>query len=229
MMKVLSTKQLDGNQLLYADKLGLKITTMDVVETTGVNFEFNPALLKTYDGVVFTSQNAVNGFFAFGNFVTIISGKKIFATSGRTANALAQRGFIPMMGKNANELADVIINNKTVKSVMHICGNLKLDVLEEKLTGAKISYTPLVVYETILLKEKAPSGKYDAVMLYSPSGVESYFSANKPREKTAYCCIGDTTAAAAIKTAPASLVFEAKEPTPESMMDCIVETLVVKK
>jgi len=123
---------------------------------------------------------------------------------------------------SASQLADKIMVDKSIKSVLHICGNLKLDTLGDKLTASGISYKPLIVYETIPVSNEI-SEAYDAVMFYSPSGIDSFLMKNKLALDTLYCCIGEATADRLRSIDNSVNIVVAKQPTPEEMLKAIIE------
>jgi uroporphyrinogen-III synthase len=123
---------------------------------------------------------------------------------------------------NASQLADKIITDGNIRSVLHICGDLKLDVLENKLTASGISYKPLIVYETVPVSNEI-NGDYDAVMFYSPSGIESFLAKNNFNRDTLYCCIGETTAQKLRGIDESANIIIPNEPTPHAMLRAIKE------
>ena len=64
--------------------------------------------------------------------------------------------------------------------------------------------------------------QFDAVLFLSPSGVESFFAANKLKDETVCCCMGTTTASALREKFSTAKIISPKEPSPESMIDAIV-------
>jgi uroporphyrinogen-III synthase len=134
---------------------------------------------------------------------------------------LAKHGISPIaVADNAKQLADLIIANGNVRSVLHICGNLTLDTLQNKLMTEGLSYMQLPVYETTLCNIELTK-PFDAIMFYSPSGVESFFVKNKINIDTLYCCIGLTTAEKLKSINDKVDIILPKHPTPEAMLSAI--------
>ena len=193
MKKVLSTKKLDADTIAYARSLNMEIQCVDFIEVSLADFKI--PLADTFDSIAFTSANAVKYLFADAETQEFVSGKKVFALYGRTSEELAKHAIKPAgAAGNATDLADVIVKDGTLNSVLHVCGDLRLDVLEKKLKEVGLKYSPLVVYKTVLLNNDKLNEKFDAVMFYSPSGVNSFFYANDVTKEAICCCIGETTA-----------------------------------
>ena len=81
---------------------------------------------------------------------------------------------------------------RNIKKATHFCGNLKRDELNEILTQNKIEVNEIEVYRTVLNERKFEE-VFDAVLFYSPSGVQSFIEDNETNESIAFC-IGQTTA-----------------------------------
>ena len=93
---------------------------------------------------------------------------------------------------NGEELGDIIIRDK-IKQVVFFCGDQRRDELPEKLKQHNVLMEEAVVYNTIetpVLINK----KYDAILFFSPSAVQSFFSINNVDKETQLFAIGSTTA-----------------------------------
>ena len=223
MKKVLSTKTLNDEIISKARSLNLDVTCIDFIKTIKVDFKLN-SIPENIDAIVFTSSNAVNYLFQNNFASSLIENKNVFSVSGKTKEALIKHNIKPLeTADNADDLADLILMHNELKSVLHVCGNLALDTLKEKLEAKPVSYFPLVVYETVLLNEIVKDD-FDAVMFYSPSGVESFFASNKMNKDALYCCIGNTTGEACTKqTNGAAKIIIADNAMPQSMIDVLAK------
>lgn len=222
-MRVLSTKQLDEYLVANANKNGLELTCIDVIETTPLDFDLSDMSVDQFDTIVFTSANAVKGFFKNDRSKDIITSLKVCATNGKTKNLLEQYGiYISMTASGSAELADMIIADRRAKSVLHVCGDLHMDILGARLKEADITYRPLAIYHTELLYP-AVSKEYDAILFFSPSGVDSYRKNNKLDPKVLYGCIGGTTAAHLSSRIAEAEIIEAATPDPEEMINAIIQ------
>jgi len=202
----------------YAASLGFELSMMEVIKINCLPFDIKSIDWKEIDGIIFTSENAVNCFFSNAKNADFLAEKTIISTSGKTAETLSEKGYSPTItGKNAEEISHKIILSGSVKSMLHICGNLTLNTLKTNLEKENIKYKPLIVYQTIALENKKPAEKFDAILFFSPSGVESYFKYNTI-ENEAPCCIGATTAAAFTKITQNDKVVTSLKPTPFSML-----------
>lgn len=221
-MKVLATKQLDNQTITYAQTKGQVVTCIPFIKASPIAFDLNTIESRQFDSVIFTSATAVNTFFSNPKAESFIENKKIFSLSGKTADALHALDIKPYHTSiDAGFLALVIIESKTTQSALHVCGNLALTTLQNKLQEEGINYTALVTYETVLLNETKLDEEFDAVMFFSPSGVESFLKNNHLRQNTMACCIGSTTATALKEKSPTTIIISSALPTPESMIDAI--------
>jgi len=221
MKQILSGKTLSEETVAYAQSLDLDVQCIDFIETISLAPELSTLTQNSFDSIAFTSSNAVNFFVMNPYCKELLKTKSIFSISGKTANSLMKLGVkLALTASNASTLADKIVKTN-FKSVLHPCGNLKLDSLAIKLKEAHIKYNPLLVYETVLNKNIKLNKVYDAIMFYSPSGVESFFSANEWITITIACCIGETTAEAFQKKQQGATIITPGLPTPESMLKAI--------
>lgn len=144
--------------------------------------------------IVFTSSNAIK------SVTNYLDGKQpdwaIFCISNTTYQ-LAKKYFgaenIKQTASTAKALAQKIIPNIDSKEVIFFCGNLRRNELPDSLRQKKIRVKEIVVYNT----SHAPltiTKKYDAVLFFSPSAVESLFSKNTLPETTTLFGLGKTTA-----------------------------------
>jgi uroporphyrinogen-III synthase len=223
-MKVLSTKTLANELLTAAQQKGLDILCLDFIKIKPVPFSGAQLSGVKFDSLAFTSSNAVKFFSENPDSKVLVGDKPVFGLIGKTESILTDLGVdVFANSTDAASLADAIIEAGRINAVLHVCGNLKLDILQRKLEAAQIEYHPLIVYETILLKHIVPPDDFEAVMFYSPSGIESFFSQNTLSESTICCCIGDTTAAALKKRMPDAKIILPVFPSPESMMEAMQE------
>ena len=90
----------------------------------------------------------------------------------------------------------VIFIEKIAKntSFLHFCGNRRLPLLAKKMTAWKANFKEIVVYNTTPNVKKINAAP-DAILFYSPSGVESHTNMNTIGNSSCFC-IGETTAKA---------------------------------
>lgn len=223
MINVLSTKTLDADVVEMAQLAGINLQSHDFIEVVGRTADITLIDAAAFDGLVFTSANAVNFFFEQTGLFDLLNTKNVLALSGKTSDELLARDIQPVFTSvNADGLARLIIQTQIVKSVLHICGNLTLNVLETKLKSAGIDYTPLVVYDTLLAPAVIADNHFEVVLFFSPSGVESFLMKNKLSDSAICCCIGTTTSAALREKLPGVKIIFPRERTPESMIEAVV-------
>ncbi len=194
-MNILFTKKLDEKEI--SNILGAEFST-HFLEVIKINLlELSPFSLGN-KSLIFTSVNGVESFFKNGfkaneNFADK-NYNKIYCVGNKTKLHLRKYGFgVFKVKKNAKELSEFIIENCAKEKFIHFCGNLALDILQEKLPLQNIGYKKVVVYETELIYPEL-SEKYDAIAFFSPSGVRSFIKNNQLDFKQIYA-IGETTGA----------------------------------
>jgi uroporphyrinogen-III synthase len=200
-LHILSTRPLSQELIAAAAEQNIVLDQISFIETTPVN---DPAITNEIKKVaaqpatvLFTSMNAVQ---AVADAVTKGNEKVSWTIYciGNTTKKLAEEQFgadsIKGTADYAEQLADVVIKERE-KVVTFFCGNIRRDVLPNKLRAAGIQVNEIVVYQTVETPQKI-SRQYDAVLFYSPSAVDSYFSVNPVSESTHYFAIGTTTASA---------------------------------
>lgn len=170
---------------------------------------------------VFTSANAVNAV------KKLLPGKpswKIFCIGYRTKNSavdtFGEKNIIGI-ADNGEELGEEIIKQSSVKKVIFFCGNQRREVLPEKLKKNGIELEEIVVYKTIE-KSQIISKRYDGVLFFSPSGVRSFFSANKINEPVQIFAIGTTTAKE-IKTYSQLPIIIPGRPDKEELVQLVIK------
>ena len=84
--------------------------------------------------------------------------------------------------------------------------------------SAQVNFNEIQVYETTLTPHKIKT-KVDAILFFSPSGVESYLAENKIKNEICFC-IGETTAEALEKTTRNIIVAE--QPSVENVIDDVI-------
>jgi uroporphyrinogen-III synthase len=146
---------------------------------------------------IFTSVNAV----------TAIEGEerphwKIFSIGEATRRAVSERfgeHTIAGMANSAKELAETIIRSQPgLEAPMELwffCGDRRREELPDRLKAAGWQVHEVIVYQTILTPHRIDK-TYDAIVFFSPSAVESFFSMNTIQPHIPLFAIGRTTAAA---------------------------------
>ncbi len=177
-------------------------------------------LLHQNLSVVFTSMNAVE---AVGKMVSEKNNWKIFCI-GNTTRKLVKEIFgeknIAGTADNASALADSIIKT-SIKNIVFFSGDQRRDELPEKLKKNHIEVEEIVVYKTIETPELI-SKSYDAILFFSPSAVQSFFSKNTINDNTQIFAIGSTTARAAEPYASKPIII-AEKPGKENLVNLAIK------
>jgi uroporphyrinogen-III synthase len=195
-LNILSTRPLNNEIIDKAAQQNIFIDCISFIETqpiqnSGLKEKIQKLSAKKIT-VVFTSMNAVD-------VVKDYLSKKPewdILSIGQTTKKLIADFFdeenIIATANDASTLADLIID-KEIKEVVFFCGDQRRDELPAKLKAKNINVEEVVVYSTIATVEKV-SKRYDGILFFSPSAVESFFSANQVDSNTILFAIGNTTA-----------------------------------
>jgi uroporphyrinogen-III synthase len=196
---VLSTRPLSGALIEEAAAKGVRIDVVPFIDTARFQDE---TLTKRLEELV---KQPVVAVFTSVNAVTAIESKerphwKVFCLSGATRRAVAA-GFgetaIVAAADSAKELADVIVSHessRTSRELWFFCGDKRREELPDRLKAAGWRVHEVVVYRTILTPSRIDK-TYDAIVFFSPSAVESFFSMNSIGPQVPLFAIGRTTAA----------------------------------
>lgn len=146
---------------------------------------------------VFTSVKAVEAVLKF--IPAIKPPWKIFCT-GNTTKKKVKKIFgeenICADADNAEQLAEKIVENSSVKNIVFFCGDQRRKELPVKLKNNGITIEELVVYKTVATPQVVTT-PYAGILFFSPSAVKSFFSKNSITGETRLFAIGTTTADAA--------------------------------
>jgi uroporphyrinogen-III synthase len=191
-MKILSTKKLKGNQRDLLLGAGFTLVDYDAIGIEFLNFTMPP----TVQHAIFTSQNGVQSILN-----TQFNIEKCFCVGQKTEALLNKNGlYVVKTAQNSEELGDFITKNHKNASFYYFCGSKRRDELPDLLKNSKIELFEVETYKTELKSRKFEQ-KWDGILFFSPSGVESFTLKNDIANATAFC-IGNTTAAAAQKYTP---------------------------
>jgi uroporphyrinogen-III synthase len=191
---VLSTKilsEIQKQELINSNFEVLDFNFIEVINTALTNKnKFND--LK--NNLIFTSQNAVLSVLESEN-IYLLKTKVVFCVGLKTKALLEENGFeVAVYVDYAEDLAEIISLIYKEESFTFFSGNLRKDLLPKTLKKAKIDFSEIEVYETKLSPKKIKD-KVDAILYFSPSGVESFLKDNKITKEICFC-IGNTTAEA---------------------------------
>lgn len=221
MYKILSTKSLPANLVTEASAKGITLDVQEFISVQPVAAEILKPQLEKYlerrlHNLIFTSANAVQ---AVRNAGFTIHGKTIFCLSGSTSVLLAGAGKL-VTAANATALANKLVEKKIHEAVF-FCGNIRRDEIPAIAKAGRIDLHEVIVYETVTTSaamETAPDG----VLFFSPSGVESFFSANKDTPGIVYFTIGETTAVA-LRNYTSNTVIVSPAPSAAMLVQSVIQ------
>jgi len=179
-----------------------------------------PKVVKNpIDNVVFTSQNGVEA--VLENFSPMeLDFKNIYCVGRRTKRLIEKRiGKVTQVENSAESLANYLVQQLPNKSVTFFCGNKRRDELPSILKKNNIEVNEVECYQTQLTPRKIED-KYNAILFFSPTGIESFIKENKIKDIAVFC-IGETTANEAKKYFKNVIV--SKLSTVESMISSVNE------
>lgn len=223
-IRILSTRPLEEALTKKAQSRGLLLDISSFIETRPLKDQALTAritgLAKQPITAIFTSGSAVEAVASLLGRVAASAGTsthpaipwKIFCL-GFATRELVLKYFGPLITNQAEEadsagsLADQIIREYTTmrrlvaqeannqNELYFFCGDRRRDELPDKLNRQGLQVQEIPVYATELLPHQLTE-RYDGVLFFSPSAVQSFFSANPAQKGTVFFAIGKTTAAA---------------------------------
>lgn len=211
MIQILSTKTLLDNQKQALTKANFNVVEVDFIQTKSHAFELN----EINENLIFTSQNAVQSFLLDPKSEDLKT-KNIFCVGLKTKIFLSESGYnVVAYTGYAEDLAEIITLVYSKESFTFFSGNLRRETLPKALKEAKIKFNEIQVYETILTPQKIKT-PIDAILFFSPSGIESYLKENTIKKETCFC-IGTTTSSALDKITKNIII--ADQPTIEDVIE----------
>ena len=216
LVHILSTKVLSPTQRETLENANFSVIEADFIATKNQNFE----LKEINANLIFTSQNAAQSVLLHPKCQELKS-KNVFCVGIKTKALLEENGFnVIVYVDYAADLAEIITLIYANESYTFFSGNLRKETLPKALKEAKIKFNEIQVYETSLTPKKVKEA-VEAILFFSPSGVESYLKENTIKKELCFC-IGETTAAALPNTVKNTIV--ANQPSIEDVIeDAIAE------
>ncbi|HLU80500.1 MAG TPA: uroporphyrinogen-III synthase [Flavobacteriaceae bacterium] len=207
MKSILSTRKLTPEQKQPLWEKGIRVTEYDSISISPIDFK----MPEKVEHAIFTSKNTVEQLKRYNERI-----ESCFCVGKKTKNVLEEIGFqVIAWADYGKDLANIIVKNYSDRKFTFFCGNRRRHELPNILKENHITFEEIQVYKTAL-KPKKFEEKFDGILFFSPSGVESFCLENNLQDSIA-CCIGYTTATEA-KTHTNKIVV-AEEPTIESLID----------
>lgn len=219
MIRILSTRILSPGQKRLLEVHGAVLEDYNAIKISFRKFEID----LSYDHYIFTSQNAVRSFLrAYDNLPlpekrSEALAKSCFCVGQKTAALLVENGLkVQERAKNSKELAENISKKYPNKSFLFICGNRRRNELPQILTKNTIRYKEVISYDTLSYHQEFRKN-FDGVLFYSPSGVESFATANDLSKSIAFC-IGTSTEKEALQYTSNTVV------APEQRIESVLQS-----
>jgi uroporphyrinogen-III synthase len=214
-IQILSTKILTDIQKKALLDANFSVIDADFIQTKNQDFE----LTQLQDNLIFTSQNAAQSVLLHPKSNELNS-KNVFCVGLKTKALLEENGFnVIVYVDYASDLAEIITLIYSNESYTFFSGNLRKETLPKALKEAKITFNEIQVYETTLTPQKIKS-PLEAILFFSPSGVESYLKENTIKKELCFC-IGETTAEALVTKSKNILI--AAQPSVENVIEDVIE------
>ena len=211
LVPILSTKELSPSQRETLENGYFSVIEDDFIATKNQNFE----LTEINSNLIFTSQNAAQSVLLHPKCNQLKS-KNVFCVGIKTKALLEENGFnVIVYVDYAADLAEIITLIYANESYTFFSGNLRKETLPKALKEAKIKFNEIQVYETSLTPKKVKEA-VEAILFFSPSGVESYLKENTIKKELCFC-IGETTADALPKTVTNIII--ASQPSIENVIE----------
>ena len=214
--QILSTKILSDNQIQALESANFNVIEADFIQIKNQKFE----LKELNDNLIITSQNAAQSLLLQPEFAALKT-KNVFCVGLKTKALLEENGFnVIVYVDYASDLAEIITLIYANESYTFFSGNLRKETLPKALKAAKIKFNEIQVYETSLTPQKIKVA-VEAILFFSPSGVESYLKENIIKKELCFC-IGETTADALPKTVK-NIIIAAQPSIEDVIEECIEE------
>jgi uroporphyrinogen-III synthase len=221
---ILSTKILLNHQKQVLLDAGFSVTEANFIKTENSDFD----LKGINDNLIFTSQNAAQSVLLHPKCEELKT-KNVFCVGIKTKALLEENGFnVDVYVDYASDLAEIITLIYSKESFTFFSGNMRKETLPKSLKEANVNFNEIQVYETTLTPQKISSPspskggekKFDGILFFSPSAIESFLKENKIKNEICFC-IGNTTAEALEKITRNIIV--ADQPSVENVIEDVIE------
>jgi len=219
MNRILSTKKLSKAVKKKFSDAKIELVEKNFIQTKSISFE-TP---QPKDYFIFTSKQAVKS--VLKSDVKNVHSISCLCVGSKTKRFLEKKGFSVIESADyAEDLIQIIDSKYKSNSFTFFCGNIRKNTIPNYFQQNKIAYNEIVVYET-KLKSHQVKEKFDGVLFFSPSGVNSFLENNTLENKTCFC-IGTTTAKA-LENIPRILghknIIIASQPTVENVINEVIK------
>lgn len=207
---ILATKNLTLAQQKQLSDFGIGLKMYNAISIKPLPFESS----NFVDSAIVTSQNTAR---ILCNSKIVI--KQIFCVGSKTEKMLVNNGYtVVKMAESGQELANYITENNKSTSFVFFCGKKRRDEIPNTLLENAINFEEILLYDTELITQKF-NQKFDGILFFSPSAVQSYTTQNSLTKTVAFC-IGNTTANEARKHTSNIVV------APKATIESTIATLI---
>ncbi|WP_297760794.1 uroporphyrinogen-III synthase [uncultured Muriicola sp.] len=220
MSTVLSTRLLSEDQKRTLQDAHIVVEEYNAIAIDLIDFE----LPKGFTYFIFTSKNGVKSFLRYLTDKPQLRMSEIscFCVGQKTKSFLEENELkVIKMTENALELANFIAKRYKKEHFLIFTGNRNRPDLRMILSKESILFKEIEVYKTSLVPQRH-NQKFQGILFYSPSGVES-FTRENVIGNTPVFCIGETTAREARKYS--EHVNVAEKPTVDSVIEMLIKKL----
>lgn len=194
---ILSTAILPEGAVNRLQEEGFELVQHSFIQTQSIfsteNKSFLSAFASQKKNVLFTSANAVNS--VIEQLENTKPNWHFYCISGKTKDAVsAYWGTEKILGYG-NDALEILetMTSEIPQEIIFFCGNKRLDTLPDTLTDRGFDVKELIVYQTELSSTKLENS-FDAIIFFSPSGIESFLQQNTIPMEAILFAIGNTTA-----------------------------------
>jgi uroporphyrinogen-III synthase len=216
-ISILSTKILSNEQRQAFINAKIDLLEDNFIAITNTSFE----LSNINQNLIFSSQNAIVSLMEQPDWEQLQS-KTVFCVGLKSKELLEKNGFtVAVYMDYASELAEIITLIYNKESFTFFSGNLRKETLPQALKAAAVKFNEIETYQTKLTPFKISAAeKFDGILFFSPSAVESYLKDNKIKNEICFC-IGETTASSLEKITRNIIV--ADQPSVENLIEVVIE------
>jgi len=179
------------------------------------------SLEKYMATAVFTSAHGVE---AVAECLFHLPAWKIACISGKTRKTVEHyfdESDIIAAAPNAAALIKEL-DGKVQEPVLFFCGNLRLDTIPNWLKDTGMQFEEIQVYKTELTPQNIQTKNPAAVLFFSTSAAESFFTINTLPAETVCFAIGETTAAALKQKLPNRIIVSA-QPDKTALIELVIK------
>lgn len=220
-LSILSTRNLTPESISALESTGIDLIQHNFIEKR-IDIPKDLERGSIHKNIIFTSKMGVLAFKEMSSKMEIDPNSFIFHSLSHGTLKLANELGLQIKNSagDAASLADKICEDKEIRSVTHICGNLRRNELREKLNNSGIEVQEIIAYSTISTPVIIDQN-YDAIFFFSPSAVDSFLSLNGLRSVPCFC-IGKTTSKYAAGKGYQE-IFAPESPSEEALIECIFD------